>query len=221
MQGFSLELFSAFQSHRSPIPPPPDICGHTSMDQEWVKWVFPAHFAQEKSNLSPSDSLIPLAQGQPADEEPALWQGWRGSSIWRGVSVAGHPFCRPASGCEQAKTEIFLFSTSTGLWTLWWVSSAINTSLKGRCLLDRGPRNLERSLGGRGWISQAVYAKPSQRVTSQSMKSYHQCRKSFCPRPCPQKDRQWLQKWKRELTPVIRRQDDTSKNSIKFEAPFT
>lgn len=131
---------------------------------------------------------------------------------------AGHPFCRQARGCEHAKNKICLFSTSTGLWTLWWVSSAINTSLKCRCLLDRGLRKLKRRLGGLGWISQVVYAKPSQWVTSQSAKSYHQCSKSFHPRPCPPKERQWL-KWKREpLTCVIQRQqEEASKTLLKIQ----
>lgn len=64
----------------------------------------------------------------------------------------GHPFCRQAT--ENTKCKICLFPTSTVLWTLWWVSSAINTSLKGRCLLERGLRKWKRRLGGLGCVMQ-------------------------------------------------------------------
>lgn len=68
---------------------------------------------------------------------------------------AGHPF----RGSEHAISKVCLFSSSTTLWTPWWVSLARNPSLKGRCLVGGGLGKSKRRTGGLRWISQVVYVK--------------------------------------------------------------
>lgn len=80
------------------------------------------------------------------EEEPAFQQdGEAAPSKRHQRGWTGHPFCRQAKGSEHNQCKICLFPTSIMLWTLSWVSSAINTSLKGRCSPEH--RKLKKRLG--------------------------------------------------------------------------
>lgn len=139
--------------------------------------------------------------------------------------IPGHPFCRQLSGCEHTKCKACLSPTSSVFWTLWWVSSAINTSLKGRGLLDIGLRKLKEESGRTGMD----FTGGLQNLSSESQASQQSHVISAETVPAPDLVPRWnavTTKWKRNTNlcyPETRRGSlqENSENSIKLEASFT
>lgn len=121
----------------------------------------PAPFAQERSNPTPATYPWHRISLQGRKKPSETWQGVAALLQPRGClkgcppGWAGHPF----RGSEHAISKVCLFSSSTTLWTPWWVSLARNPSLKGRCLVGGGLGKSKRRTGGLRWISQVVYVK--------------------------------------------------------------